>query len=446
MLNLKRLVVEGEALHTTTGRCHGLSIPTGISKLSISATYDSTEPIARVVGWKATNREGDLMGVAIFQKQNVWAPKDMHHAHPEYCESSAQYCNLTYYVLICGPTVDCLQLIEVRSDENTPGWKAGVALTFEQIIEEAASIAANGNLEETTKKFYQMQINDKDDRIMVKCSFTVYTNVERANLNWNAFQGFLEAVNKMGLDPIHSEICDTILHEESSQLPCNYGSRTLIIGQHGVYRQTSGCRFGELKETEIQPGVSWVEKENCLVVRMGEQATTYHTTKEALAVERYTAIGQAIRKCYVKIGDSACGASDKIGAVKRRNQLGTNRRSENRRRGGATANTDKLPLRLSASLTDAQNLGFCPSGSARWVLSQLIVFKKMVTLGVTKADFESINSWAQVPAKLLNTVLTFTLAEYHQMMKVEASYTRQLFNSKSVNYAAIGRAIVKHAK
>lgn len=50
MLDLKTLIVEGEALHTTTGRCHGLSIPTGISKLSISATYNDTEPIARVVG------------------------------------------------------------------------------------------------------------------------------------------------------------------------------------------------------------------------------------------------------------------------------------------------------------------------------------------------------------------------------------------------------------
>jgi hypothetical protein len=32
------------------------------------------------------------------------------------------------------------------------------------------------------------------------------------------------------------------------------------------------------------------------------------------------------------------------------------------------------------------------------------------------------------------------------MMKAEAGYTRQLFNSKSVNYAAIGRAIVKHVQ
>jgi len=47
---------------------------------------------------------------------------------------------------------------------------------------------------------------------------------------------------------------------------------------------------------------------------------------------------------------------------------------------------------------------------------------------------------------LLNTTLTFTFTEYQQMMRVEAGYTRQLFNSKSINYAAIGRAIVKHTK
>lgn len=443
MLDLKKLVVEGEALHTTTGRCHGLSIPTGISKVSISATYDSGEPIARVVGWKATNPEGNLMAVAIFQKEGVWAPKDMHHAHPEYCESSAQYCDLTYYVLICDPAEDCLQLVEVISNDSTNGYKPGTALTLVQILDEAATRAYN--LEKVEKAFHQLDCGENHSN-MVKCSFSVYTNVERANLNWNAFQGFLEALNKMGLDPIRSEIYDTVMHEESSQLPCNYGdSRTIVIGQHGVYRQTSGCRFQQLHEIKVQPGVSWVEKEGCLVVRMGGQATTYHTTIEMLAVNRHTTVGQAIKKCYIKIG-----------AVQRRNQMGSNRRSENGRRGCATGdrttnhstatNTNKLPLRLSASLADAQNLGFCPSGSARWVLSQITVFKKMVALGFTKANFENITSWAQVPAKLLNTVLTFTFAEYRQMMKVEAGYTRQLFNSKSVNYAAIGRAIVKHAK
>ena len=268
-------------------------------------------------------------------------------------------------------------------------------------------------------------------RNVVKCSFTVQTNVERANLNWNAranlnwnaFQGFQEAYSSMGLEPIHTEICDTILHEESGNATAfSHGNpRTLLIGQNGIYCQTSGCRFQILTETEVQPGVSWFEAENCLVVRMGGQATTYHCTKEALAVNKYITIGPA---------------ADKSGAVKRRNQIGSNRIS----------NTDKLPTRLSASLADAQNLGFCPSGSARWVLSQLIVFKKMVALGFTKSDFENISSWEQIPVKLLNTVLTFTLAEYRQMMKVEAGYTRQLFNSKSVNYAAIGRAIVKHTK
>ncbi len=69
----------------------------------------------------------------------------------------------------------------------------------------------------------------------------------------------------------------------------------------------------------------------------------------------------------------------------------------------------------------------------------------MVALGFTKSNFENIGSWDVFPTKLLNTTLTFTLAEYRQMMKVEAGYTRQLFNFKSVNYAAIGRAIVKHA-
>ena len=438
MLDLKKLVVEGEALHTTTGRCHGLSIPTGIANSSISATYNSTEPIARVVGWKATNHENDLMAVAIFQKQGVWAPKDMHHAHPEYCESSAQYCNLTYYVLICDPAEDCLQLVEVISNDSTNGYKPGAALTLVQILDEAATRAYN--LEKVEKVYYRMDYGENHSN-MVKCSFSVYTNVERTNLNWNAFQGFLEALNKMGLDPIRSEIYDTVMHEESSQLPCNYGdSRTIVIGQHGVYRQTSGCRFQQLHEIKVQPGVSWVEKEGCLVVRMGGQATTYHTTIEMLAVNRHTTVGQAIKKCYIKIGDAACGASEKSGAVRRRNRIGN-------RRGGAT-NTPlrNTPLRLSASLADAQNLGFCSSGSARWVLSQIVVFKKMVALGFTKADFENINSWAQVPAKLLNTVLTFSLVEYRQMMQVEASYTCQLFNDKYVNYAAIGRAIVKHAK
>lgn len=431
MMNLKTLVVEGQALHTTTGRCHGLSIPVGIPKLSISATYNDTEPIARVVGWKATNPEGDLMAVAVFQKQGVWAPKDMHVNHPEYCESSAGYCNLTYYVLICDPSVDCLQLIEVISDENTPGWKPGVALTLCQILEEAE--ARTLNLEEIKKTFYQTDC-DEVDRRMVKSSFMIHTNVDYANLNWNAFQGFLEATHKMGLNPIHSEICDTILHEEETNATgFSHGNgRTLIIGQNRVYRQTSGCRFQILTETEVQPGVSWVENENCLIVRMGGTATTYHTTKESIAVDRYRTIGQAIKKCYIKIGDAACIASNKIKAVKRRNQMGTNRKTER-------------PLRLSASLADAQNLGFCPSGSTRWVLSQVIVFKKMVKLGFTKANFENVTNWDKVPTNLLNTVLSFTFAEYQQMMRVEAGYTRQLFNSKSVNYAAIGRAIVKHA-
>lgn len=442
MMNLKKLVAEGQALHTTTGRCHGLSIPTGISSLRISATYDSTEPIARVVGWKATNPEGNLLGVAIFQKQGVWAPKDMHVNHPEYCESNAAYCNLTYYVLICDPTVDCLQLIEIISDENTPGYQPGVALTFAQIIEAAATIAASGYLEKIEKVFYQMDYGE-DGRDMVKCSFTVQTNVERANLNWNAFQGFLEATHKMGLSPIHSEVCDTILHEEESNATkYSHGNgRTLIIGQHGVYRQTSGCRFQQVPETAVQPGVSWVEADNCIVVRMGGTATTYHTSKEALAVNKHIAIGQAIRKCYIKIGDAACAAANKSGAVQRRGNRGGNRGGRIER-----AITNKLPLRLSASLADAQNLGFCPSGSARWVLSQLIVFKKMVKLGFTKASFENITSWEQIPTKLLNTTLTFTFTEYQQMMRVEAGYTRQLFNSKSINYAAIGRAIVKHTK
>ncbi len=445
MLDLKTLVVEGQALHTTTGRCHGLSIPTGISKLSISATYNDTEPIARVVGWKTTNPEGDLMAVAIFQKQGVWAPKDMHRAHPEYCESNALYCYLTYYVLICDPAVDCLQLIEVISDNSTTGWKPGIALTLTQIIQEAEIIAANNNLEEVEKTYYRMDCGEHN-RNVVKCSFTVQTNVERANLNWNAFQGFQEAYSSMGLEPIHTEICDTILHEESGNATAfSHGNpRTLLIGQNGVYRQTSGCRFQQVPETEVQPGVSWVEADSCLIVRMSGQATTYHTTKEALACNKYTAIGQAIRKCYIKIGDAACSAADKIGAVKRRNQMDNNRRT-NYGRGGTTTDTDKLPLRLSASLADAQNLGFCPSGSARWILSQITVFKKMVALGFTKSNFENIGSWDVFPTKLLNTTLTFTLAEYRQMMKVEAGYTRQLFNFKSVNYAAIGRAIVKHA-
>ncbi len=439
MLDLKTLIVEGEALHTTTGRCHGLSIPTGISKLSISATYDSGEPIARVVGWKTTNPEGDLMAVAIFQKQGVWAPKDMHRAHPEYCESNALYCYLTYYVLICDPAMDCLQLIEVISDNSTTGWKPGIALTLTQIIQEAEIIAANNNLEEVEKTYYRMDCGEHN-RDMVKCTFTVQTNVERANLNWNAFQGFLEATCKMELNPIHTEVCDTILHEEEDNATeFSHGNpRTIVIGQHGVYRQTSGCRFQQVPEIEIQPGVSWVEADSCLIVRMGGHATTYHCTKEALAVNKYITIGQAIRKCYIKIGDTACAAADKSGAVKRRNQMGTNR--------NVATNTDKLPTRLSASLADAQNLGFCPSGSARWILSQIIVFKKMVALGFTKYNFENINSWNAFPAKLLNATLTFTLAEYRQMMKVEAGYTRQLFNFKSVNYAAIGRAIVKHTK
>lgn len=431
MLDLKTLVAEGQALHTTTGRCHGLSIPTGISKLHLSATYNECEPIARVVGWKATNPEGDLIAVAIFQKQGVGSPKDMHVNHPEYCESAANYCNLTYYVLICDPAVDCLQLIEVISDYSTTGWKPGVALTLCQILEEAE--ARTLNLEEIKKTFYQTDC-DEVDRRMVKSSFMIHTNVDYANLNWNAFQGFLEATHKMGLDPIHSEVCDTILHEEETNATgFSHGNgRTLIIGQNRVYRQTSGCRFQILTETEVQPGVSWVEKENCLIVRMGGTATTYHTTKEELAVNKYAAIGQAIKKCYIKIGNAACGASGKIGAVKRRSQMGGNRKTE-------------LPLRLSASLADAQNLGFCPSGSARWVLSQMIVFKKMVKLGFTKVNFENVKGWEQIPAKLLNTTLTFTFTEYQQMMRVEAGYTRQLFNSKSVNYAAIGRAIVKHA-
>ena len=437
MLDLKTLVVEGQALHTTTGRCHGLSIPTGIPKLSISATYNDTEPIARVVGWKATNPEGDLMAVAVFQKQGVWAPKDMHVNHPEYCESNAASCNLTYYVLICDPSVDYLQLIEVVSNYSTTGWKPGVALTLAQILDKAQTSAADSYDWQETEKVYYCMDCDETGRRMVKNSFTILTNIERANLNWNAFQGFLEAISKMGLDPIRSEVCDTVLHEEeSSATPYSHGNgRTLIVGQNGTYRQTSGCRFQMLNETEVQqvqPGVSWVEADNCIVVRMGGQATTYHTTKEALAVSGYTAIGQAIRKCYIKIGNAACGASDKIGAVKRRNQMGGNRKTD-------------LPLRLFASLADARNLGFCPSGSARWVLSQVIVFKKMVKLGFTKADFENVTSWEQIPAKLLNTVLSFTFAEYCQMMRVEAGYTRQLFNSKSVNYAAIGRAIVKHA-
>jgi len=270
---------------------------------------------------------------------------------------------------------------------------------------------------------------------MVKNSFTILTNIERANLNWNAFQGFLEAISKMGLDPIRSEVCDTVLHEEETNAtPYSHGNgRTLAIGQHGVYRQTSGCRFQQVPETEIQPGVSWVEADSCLAVRMGGTATTYHTTKEALSVNKYITVGQAIRKVYIKIGDAACGASDKIGAVKRRNQMGGNRKTD-------------LPLRLFASLADARNLGFCPSGSARWVLSQVIVFKKMAKLGFAKADFENVKGWEQIPAKLLNTTLTFTFTEYQQMMRVEAGYTRQLFNSKSINYAAIGRAIVKHTK
>jgi hypothetical protein len=438
MLDLKTLVVEGQALHTTAGRCHGLSIPTGISSLSISATYDDGAPIARVVGWKATDPEGDLMAVAIFQKQGVWAPKDMHPEHPEYC-------NLTYYVLICDPTVDALQLIEVQSNRNTLGWKPGVALTFAQIIDEAANITAGNNLEEVEKTYYNVSY-ENGDRNMLKCTFTVQTNVERASLNWNAFQGFLEATHKMGLSPIHTEVCDTILHEEEGNATeFSHGNpRTLLIGQHSTYRQTSGCRFQQVGETAIQPNVSWVEADNCLIVRIGGQATTYHITIEALAVNKYTAIGQAIRKCYIKIGDAACSAADKSGAVKRRNQLDRNRISNYGR--GGNCSTDKLPLRLSASLADAQNLGFCPSGSARWILSQIIVFKKMVALGFTKYNFENIGSWEQIPAKLLNTTLAFTLAEYRQMMKAEAGYTRQLFNSKSVNYAAIGRAIVKHVQ
>lgn len=438
MLDLKTLIVEGEALHTTTGRCHGLSIPTGISKLSISATYNDTEPIARVVGWKATDPEGDLMAVAIFQKQGVWAPKDMHRAHPEYCESNALYCYLTYYVLICDPAVDCLQLIEVISDNSTTGYQPGVALTFEQIIQEATAIAASDNLEEVEKTYYRMDCGEHN-RDMVKCTFTVQTNVERANLNWNAFQGFLEATCKMELNPIHTEVCDTILHEEEDNATeFSHGNpRTIVIGQHGVYRQTSGCRFQQVPEIEIQPGVSWFEADSCLIVRMGGQATTYHCTKEALAVNKYITIGQAIRKCYVKIGDAACAAADKIGAVKRRNQIGSNRIS----------NTDKLPTRLSASLADAQNLGFCPSGSARWIFSQVIVYKKMLNLGFNKQSLENLmHGWEKASKELVNTVLTFTLAEYRQMMKVEAGYTRQLFNFKSVNYAAIGRAIVKHTK
>ena len=435
MLDLKTLVAEGQALHTTTGRCHGLSIPTGISKVNISATYNDTEPIARVVGWKTTNPEGDLMAVAIFQKQGVWAPKDMHPEHPEYCEAAASHCNLTYYVLICDPTIDCLQLVEVISDYSTTGWKPGVALTLAQILEEAQSTAADSyDWEETEKTFYQMDCGEHG-RNMLKCSFTVYTNIERVNLNWNAFQGFLEATYKMGLNPIHTEVCDTILHEEEGNATeFSHGNpRTLLIGKHSTYRQTSGCRFQQVPETEVQPGVSWVENENCLVIRMGGTATTYHTTKEAIAVSSYTTIGQAIKKCYIKIGDAACGASNKIKAVKRRNKVGSNRKT-------------KLPLRLSASLAGAQNLGFCPSGSARWVLSQVVVFKKMVKLGFTKASFENITSWEQIPTKLLNTTLTFTFTEYQQMMRVEAGYTRQLFNSKSINYAAIGRAIVKHTK
>ncbi len=297
MLDLKTLVAEGQALHTTAGRCHGLSIPTGISGITVSATYGDGAPIARVLGWKTTNPEGDLMAVAIFQKQGVCAPKDMHPEHPEYGESSAEYCNLTYYVLICDPTVDCLQLIEVVSNHSTPGWKPGVPLTLAQILEKAQDLTANSyELEVIENTFYQIDC-DYTGRRMVRSRFMIRTNIKGASLNWNAFQGFLEATHKMGLDPIKSEICDTILHEEQSNVTNKYGdSRTLIIAENGIYRQTSGCRFQKLIETEIQHGVSWVEQESCIVVRMGGTATTYHTTKEALAIDGYAVIKRAIVK------------------------------------------------------------------------------------------------------------------------------------------------------
>ena len=194
-----------------------------------------------------------------------------------------------YYVLVCDTTINCLQLIDVAGNQTDAD------LTLCQILDEAQARALN--LEEIEKVFYQMKC-DYTSRRMVKSTFKLYVqHSAAANLDWNAFRGFLEACRRMKIDPFKDDVCDTILREEQSSKTDRHGNtRTLIIGQHNIYRQTSGCRFQKLIETEIQHGVSWVEQESCIVVRMGGTATTYHTTKEALAIDGYAVIKRAIVK------------------------------------------------------------------------------------------------------------------------------------------------------